>query len=146
MYERERRKALRRAKRKAKGYRKLRIQRLLRGGYIQSAEDVPEDAIPAILREQNRKSGWDRPRRWYRDKEFHCKDCGVEQTWTALEQLHYYEIRKGPVLNEPSRCAPCRRKHWEFSCLHTERMKQAAARRRQRQRGRLGPLRKSRGS
>ena len=137
------RKALLRAKRKARGMRKLRIQRLLWSGYIKSPEDVPDDAIPAVVSEQ--KPGpelFPFTRKWYRDKPFACKDCGVEQTWTALEQLHYYEVLKGPAPNEPSRCGPCRRKHNAYRRLHTRRMHEAAERRKNRDRGRLGPLRK----
>ncbi len=41
----------------------------------------------------------------YQDKILHCKECGLDFTFTAREQEFYAE--KG-FQNEPSRCPECR--------------------------------------
>ena len=131
MTDRRRQKALEKAARLAKASRKTRIDRLIWAYKIKSPDDIPEGAIPAIPSSQNKGDTWGYyyVRLWYADKDFVCKDCGKSETWSAIEQLHYYEITKGKAINEPTRCFECRIKHAEYSKLHTERMREAAERR-----------------
>ena len=90
--------------------REKRILALLQSGSIQSAADIPEDAIPASLELQNPNGTWSPPL-FYRDIPFACKDCAKSEVWTAAQQRWYYEIAKGPVQAHATRCRPCRKKH-----------------------------------
>ncbi|QIL82503.1 hypothetical protein G7047_23125 [Diaphorobacter sp. HDW4A] len=53
------------------------------------------------------------PHRRYVDKAFTCIDCGVQQVWTAKQQLWWYEIAKGNPYTAAVRCRPCRKLHAE---------------------------------
>ena len=130
-----REKQLKRAARLAKASREMRINRLLWSGMIKSADEIPAGAIPALPSDQNKGSNWGeyRVRRWYQDNEFKCKDCGKEETWSAVEQLHYYEIAKGKAINEPTRCFECRIKHAARAKADTERMLEAQQSRKENQ-------------
>ena len=52
-------------------------------------------------------------RGYYQDKDFICRDCGKQQTWTATQQKWWYEIAKGGVFTQASRCRNCRRRERE---------------------------------
>lgn len=53
------------------------------------------------------------PRGYYKDKTFTCRDCGKEEIWTASQQKWWYEIAKGDVFTQASRCRSCRRRERE---------------------------------
>ena len=57
---------------------------------------------------------------FYVDKPFVCKDCGVEQVWTAAQQKWWYEVARGNINSTAVRCRDCRRQ---------ERQRKAEARR-----------------
>ncbi len=57
---------------------------------------------------------------FYMDRPFRCKDCGVDEVWTAKQQKWWYEIAKGHIDSIAVRCRPCRKK---------ERARKAEARR-----------------
>lgn len=92
--------------------REARIQRLIEAGIIQSADEIPADAIPASIeyitrtrssyRLHNRKP-------YYRDIEYRCEGCGKEGCWTADEQRYWYEQLHGSAYSTVTRCADCRR-------------------------------------
>jgi hypothetical protein len=66
---------------------------------------------PALLAPYNSYSGPDfAGRGFYIDRPFTCRDCGVDQVWTATQQKWWYEVAKGHWLSSPKRCRPCRRK------------------------------------
>lgn len=46
---------------------------------------------------------------YYVDKPFVCKDCGVEQVWTAAQQKWWYEVARGNINSTAVRCRDCRR-------------------------------------
>jgi len=46
---------------------------------------------------------------FYLDKAFICRDCGVEEVWTAKQQKWWYEIAKGNIYSTAVRCRACRR-------------------------------------
>jgi len=50
------------------------------------------------------------PPKYYEDVAFTCRDCGVEEVWTAKQQQWYYEVAKGSIYAQPVRCRECRRK------------------------------------
>ncbi|CAN5664018.1 hypothetical protein BH09VER1_BH09VER1_00940 [soil metagenome] len=54
-------------------------------------------------------------RGYYLDQPFACRDCGKAEVWTASQQKWWYEIAKGGVFTQPSRCRPCRRRERERS-------------------------------
>jgi len=58
-------------------------------------------------------NSWSSPefmqRGYYQDKAFSCCDCGEKQVWTATQQKWWYEIARGDVFTEASRCRKCRR-------------------------------------
>jgi hypothetical protein len=59
-------------------------------------------------------------RGYYQDRPFRCKDCGVEEIWTAAQQRWWYEVARGEVWTTAVRCRACRQR---------ERARQTAARR-----------------
>jgi len=48
-------------------------------------------------------------RGYYLDKPFKCKDCGVDEVWTATQQKWWYEVAKGQPFSHAIRCRACRR-------------------------------------
>lgn len=56
----------------------------------------------------------------YRPEPFVCKDCGVAEVWTPLQQKWWYETAKGDVFTKAVRCRACRTR---------ERTRKSAARR-----------------
>ncbi|MDH2382045.1 zinc-ribbon domain containing protein [Bradyrhizobium sp. CER78] len=56
----------------------------------------------------------------YRPEPFVCKDCGVAEVWTPLQQKWWYEAAKGDVFTKAARCRACRTR---------ERVRKSAARR-----------------
>ena len=59
-------------------------------------------------------------RGYYQDRPFRCKDCGVEEIWTAAQQRWWYEQAQGDVWTVAVRCRACRQ---------AERARKAEARR-----------------
>ncbi len=59
-------------------------------------------------------------RGYYQDRPFQCKDCGVEEIWTAVQQQWWYEVAQGDVWTVAVRCRACR---------SSERARKAEARR-----------------
>ncbi len=57
---------------------------------------------------------------YYRDTCFICKNCGVEETWTAKQQQRWYEEQGGEIETKAVFCRACRR---------VEKMRREAARR-----------------
>ncbi|MDQ5909866.1 MAG: hypothetical protein QG599_1961 [Pseudomonadota bacterium] len=57
---------------------------------------------------------------YYQDRPFCCKDCGVEEIWTAVQQQWWYEEAQGDVWTVAMRCRACRQQ---------ERARKAEARR-----------------
>ena len=47
-------------------------------------------------------------RGYYQDRPFRCKDCGVEEVWTAAQQQWWYEEAQGDVWTIAVRCRACR--------------------------------------
>lgn len=50
---------------------------------------------------------------FYKDYEFVCRDCGVQQTWTAGQQKWWYEDAGGEMEAVAIRCRACRIKERE---------------------------------
>ncbi|CDH45849.1 zinc-ribbon domain containing protein [Candidatus Contendibacter odensensis] len=46
----------------------------------------------------------------YQDRPFRCKDCGVEEIWTAAQQRWWYEVAQGDVWTVAVRCRACRQR------------------------------------
>lgn len=47
---------------------------------------------------------------YYQDRPFRCKDCGVEEIWTAAQQHWWYEVAQGEVWTTAVRCRACRQR------------------------------------
>src|SRR4051812_3079183 len=90
-----------------------RVERLLEAGIIKSADEIPDDAIPAsvdyIKWTRSSYSLFHRPP-YYRDVEFRCEDCGRQSVWTADDQRHWYEQLHGSPYSTAKLCSDCRRK------------------------------------
>jgi hypothetical protein len=89
-----------------------RIQALLDAGIIQSADEIPADAVPARPEFVERCRPSVRAHRrhpYYRDQQFTCTDCKQQFTWTAEEQRFWYEQLRGSVYSEAARCQTCRK-------------------------------------
>jgi hypothetical protein len=48
-------------------------------------------------------------RGYYQDTPFTCRDCSKEEVWTASQQKWWFEIAKGDIFTQASRCRNCRR-------------------------------------
>ena len=81
----------------------------------------------------------DRPefvrRRYYANRGFRCIDCGADEVWTPTQQKWYFEVAKGSIWSQPTRCRKCRlierKRRDEARRIHMEGMaaKKAKARR-----------------
>lgn len=49
-------------------------------------------------------------RGYYVDLPFTCRECGVEQVWTAARQKWWYEVTKGDVFSTARLFRPCRQR------------------------------------
>ena len=90
-------------------FRGQRIQKLIERGWIESAADVPADAIPV---DPDRVS-WGGPigrsiPTFFQDATFICKDCGTLAVWKAEKQRLYFEMTGAPWAHQAVRCRPCR--------------------------------------
>jgi hypothetical protein len=86
--------------------RELRLEALLREGFIGSFTDIPEDAWPASI-EVARQGAYTKVL-YYRDKPFVCKDCGRESIWKKEDQRYWFEIRRETIYSNAVRCHECR--------------------------------------
>ncbi|MCP5083673.1 MAG: hypothetical protein GY948_18450, partial [Alphaproteobacteria bacterium] len=94
--------------RNAEAARSSRIAKLIDIGWITDPNQIPSDAVPVDPSLLNIGGSWDRPT-YYRDKKFHCKNCGCEQVWLAEDQLWYYEVVQGFIHRVAVRCRDCRK-------------------------------------
>lgn len=46
---------------------------------------------------------------FYEDIAFVCKRCGAAETWTALQQKWWYEVRKASIHSKCKNCRACRK-------------------------------------
>jgi hypothetical protein len=94
-----------------------RIQTLIEAGIIRSAEEIPDDAIPARLefveRCRNSLRAKNRPP-YFRATHFTCADCKRQFTWTAEEQRFWNEQLDGSIYATAARCESCRKRRKGF--------------------------------
>ena len=63
---------------------------------------------------------------FYEDKPFKCKDCGVDQVWTAKQQKWWYEDAGGDLETTAVLCRACRdfkKKQKDLQVKHNENIK-----------------------
>lgn len=106
-----------------------RIKALLAGGFISDASEIPANAIPAALELQAPYVPCVyKPKLFYADEPFACRDCKKPQVWTAAQQLWWYERCKGSVRAIAVYCHDCRKKRREQKELHRISMEAGMAR------------------
>ncbi len=71
---------------------------------------IPNGAIIANLDKQEPNGSYD-CKAYYVDETFRCVDCGIEHTWTAEQQQHWFEVVKGSIYTQITRCRDCDRTH-----------------------------------
>lgn len=98
-----------------------RSRRLEAQGRMVDGVAVPKGAIAADLSQQT--PSFFQVRRFNRDKQFTCNDCGAAEVWTAEEQKWYFEEIKAHPASKPVRCAMCRKKRREETELQRSHMK-----------------------
>ncbi|WP_210190160.1 zinc-ribbon domain containing protein [Bradyrhizobium sp. NAS96.2] len=85
---------------------------------------LARDEVPVVTSQLAPSNSYSIPdfveRGTYRPEPFVCKDCGVAEVWTPLQQKWWYETAKGDVFTKAVRCRACRTK---------ERVRKSAARR-----------------
>lgn len=54
---------------------------------------------------------------FYVDRAFTCRDCGIEEVWTAKQQKWWYEVIHGHIDSTAVRCRACRRARREQRAL-----------------------------
>lgn len=96
-----------------------RIAKLLKHGWIQDADEIPNDALPVDPDRINLGGSWHIPK-FFRDQPFTCRDCGKDEIWKAKDQQWYFETSGAPFYQSAVRCRDCRAK---------ERKRKQAARR-----------------
>lgn len=89
---------------------------------------VPRNAIPADTSQQAQNNSYNPPL-FYEDIEFTCRDCGVEEVWTAEQQKWWYEVAKGSIYSGAIRCRECRAKIGKAKELQRQQMDAADRRR-----------------
>ena len=85
------------------------IKRRVATGRFLPGGEIPEGAIPADPSQQDPRICL--PPLYYVDRPFTCRDCGVDEVWTAEQQKWYYEVAKGSIYGQAIRCRECRKKH-----------------------------------
>jgi hypothetical protein len=83
-----------------------RIRKLIECGLINSADEVPEHAIPIDL-DSSTQAELILPPAYYEDTEYDCVECGRHETWRAETQQYYYEVLKAPPYSRAVRCSGC---------------------------------------
>jgi hypothetical protein len=78
------------------------------------------DCLPVDASKIRLGNSYSAPPAYYRSRPFTCKDCGVEEIWTAAQQKWWYEEAGGYFFATAIRCRPCRQQ---------ERQRKAEARR-----------------
>ncbi len=71
---------------------------------------LPRGAVAAGRSRQVPNNSYNAPPSYYTDVEFTCRDCGKQDVWSAREQKWFYEVVKGTLYQEASRCADCRKR------------------------------------
>lgn len=71
---------------------------------------IPDGAVAADTSNWVPNNSYDCPPPYYIDKNFHCKDCGKQEVWTAEQQKWYFEEAKGSLYATAVRCRECRDK------------------------------------
>jgi Probable zinc-ribbon domain len=68
------------------------------------------EPVDRLLFGPNNSYGWPdfAKRGYYLPRAFTCKNCGVEEVWTASQQKWWYEIARGDLFSVAVRCRPCR--------------------------------------
>lgn len=108
-----------------------RIKALLAGGFISDASEIPVDAIPAALELQALYVPYIyKPKLFYTDEPFACRDCHKPQVWTAPQQRWWYEHCKGGIRTTAIYCRDCRKKRREQKEAHRISMQAGIERRR----------------
>jgi hypothetical protein len=57
---------------------------------------------------------------FYVDTHFTCRECGVEEVWSAAQQKWWYEEAKGKIDSRAVKCRACRRARQEARRQHVE--------------------------
>ncbi len=83
---------------------------------------MPLDAVMADPTKQVPNGSYDPPPLWYVDKDFVCRKCGTEETWTAEQQKWYYEEAKGTLYATAKHCSNCRKIMRDAKTLQREQM------------------------
>jgi hypothetical protein len=65
-------------------------------------------------------SAMPRPLAYYRDTPFNCRDCGVEEVWTAMQQQRWYEQQGGEIEAIAIHCRVCRRRRKEVRAINQQ--------------------------
>ena len=84
-----------------------RITKLIAEGWIEAATEIPQSPIPVDPHRLNVGGSYFRPT-YFEDVDFVCQDCGIDQTWKAVDQAWYYESSGAPYYSSAIRCRKCR--------------------------------------
>ena len=69
--------------------------------------------LPVDPSKLNMGNSYDAAPDYYRDINFQCADCGVEETWAAKQQKWWYEEANGYFFSTAIRCRSCRQNERE---------------------------------
>ena len=77
--------------------------KLIDRGWINQADEIPDDAVPVDPDLINLGGSWHRPI-FFSDQPFVCRDCGVSCVWKAVDQQWYFETFHAPYYETANRC------------------------------------------
>ncbi len=95
-------------RRDSERFRDQRICKLIDLGWIQSASEIPLDAVPVDPDLINLGGSYHRPT-FFTNQPFTCQDCGSDCVWKAEDQRWYFETFHAPYYETAKRCRVCRR-------------------------------------
>lgn len=97
---------------------------------ITKGTGLPRGAVAADCSRQVPNNSYGFPPTYYTDVEFTCRDCGKRDVWSAKEQKWYYEVVKGSLYQEASRCRECRKRVRAEKKLQRQQMEAAVEKKR----------------
>ena len=98
-------------------------------GAWRASKGLPGGWVAADPTQQAPYNSASPPPTYYVDVEVNCRDCGVEEVWTAKDQKWYYEVIKGTLFATAVRCINCRKKVREQKAIQRQQMAEADKRR-----------------
>ncbi len=87
---------------------------------------LPQDSILANHEELKHNHTYHGFPEYYINISYTCRDCGLEEIWTARQQKWWYEVAKGNLYSCAVRCRGCRNKIYDTKIQQKQHMQEMA--------------------